>query len=158
MPMVPIRRALIRATPRLQDDVVECPRMSILASSLLALLLIALILYFASREVAAYRRDRDRTADLYPYTEVRLVRRLGVTVCLIAEVILLALVRFTLSPAKPLWFLLYVSSVLFLVLVMIVLSLLDLRESIRLRKWSLERLKKEFIWKNGEHGILAKRK
>ena len=120
--------------------------MSLLPSISVAALLIGVILYFAAREVAHYRKDQATRADIYPYTEGRLVRRLIVSGCLIAEVVLLSLVRFTLSPAKPLWFLIYVLVVLCLVVVMVIMSLLDLRESVRLQKRSLERLTKEFIY------------
>ena len=126
-------------------NVVESIRMPIGSSILLAVLLIAGILLFAAREVAAYRRDRADRVEIYPYTKARLRRRLLVTLCLVAEVILLGLVRFTLSPAKPFWFLAYVATVLFLALVMVVLSILDLRESVQLRTWTLERLKREFL-------------
>jgi hypothetical protein len=119
--------------------------MSFGVSLLLAVLLISLVLFFAEREVVAYRRDQATRADLYPYTSDRLIRRLAVSACLIAEVILLFPLRFALSPVKPLWFLFYVAAVLLLAIVMTVLSLFDLRETIHLRKRSRERLLQEFL-------------
>lgn len=121
--------------------------MSLSVSIALSIFLIVVILFFAAREAAHYRRDQATRADIYPYTKGRLVRRLIVTGCLSAEVILLFLLRFTLSPARPIWFLTYVAIVLSLVLVMVVVAFLDLRESVKLRRWSMERLKKEFLQK-----------
>jgi uncharacterized membrane protein YbhN (UPF0104 family) len=119
--------------------------MSLLGPIVFSTLLTGVILLLAAREVALYRKDQATRADIYPYTKGRLVRRLVVSACLVAEVLLLALIRLTLSPAHPLWFLIYVGIVLLFVVVMVVMAILDLRESVKLRKWSMERLWKEFV-------------
>jgi hypothetical protein len=120
-------------------------RMSVLPSIVVAFLLLAAIFVFAAREVAHYRKDQATRTDIYPYTRARLIRRLVVNACVAVEVILLALIRFTLSPAHPIWFVTYVGLVFFFVLVMVVMAFLDFRESVKLRHWSMERLFKEFL-------------
>jgi hypothetical protein len=114
-------------------------------SLFVALILIAGILYLAAREVSAYRIDQATRSEIYPYTKGRLIRRLIVNGCLIGEVVLLALLRFTLSPTRPVWFLIYVGTVLGLVGVMVVMAIWDLRESVRLGSRSMEQLFKEFV-------------
>lgn len=115
----------------------------------LAVALIGAIFLFGSREVASYRKNQRNRAEVYPYTGARLVRRLLVTACLIAEVVLLLLVRFTLTPTRPFWFLMYVGAVLGLVIAMIVLSLLDFRETFRQGSRSLDQLNSEFLCEIG---------
>jgi hypothetical protein len=119
--------------------------MSVALWGVVASWLVGLILLFGAREISAYRRAKSDPHERVPYTKARLRRRLAVTGCLIAEVLLLTLVRLTLTPVKPFWFLIYVAVVLLLAAAMVVLSVLDLKESIRIGSAGLKDLREEFL-------------
>jgi hypothetical protein len=119
----------------------------------LALLLVLGIFLFTAREVSLYRADRRSRSEIYPYTYRRLIVRLLISLCMLAEIALLLVLPHALRWGAPGilkgsrsdWFILYVGFVFLLALGMVILALLDLRESRRLLDRSEERLYKEFL-------------
>lgn len=112
----------------------------------ISLALIVLVLFLTTREVSKYRKDQQTRSEIYPYTKKRIVRRCWVSFCIILEILLLGMGRYTLSPKFPIWFLVYVLIIVLVALVMAVLAILDFRESKELASKSEERLFKELIY------------
>lgn len=71
--------------------------------------------------------------------------RVIISLCLLTEVLLLCVLRHTLSAQRPVWFATYVLSVIVIAGVMTLLALLDLRESHVLHAQSRRRLFQEFL-------------
>ena len=119
--------------------------MSYQTAWILAFILIGVVVAFMVRETILYRRDRQTREDIYPYTKTRLGCRVLISGILILETLFLLPIRYTLKPDRPLWFVVYTALVILGVVVMVLLALIDFRESGRLLAQSKARLFKEFV-------------
>jgi hypothetical protein len=115
------------------------------SSWVMAAVLTGIIGVFTVREIGLYRADQRERSEIYPYTRKRLVRRLIISACLVGEVLFLFVLRQSLSTERPLWFVVYVTFVLVFAGLMVLLALLDLRESHELHAESHRRLFQEFL-------------
>ncbi len=97
------------------------------------------------REFSLFRSDQKSGQDVYPYTKSKLWRRIGISLLLVAEALLLLPLRETLLPSRPTWFLIYVTLAFIAAGGMVLLAWVDFRESQRLHQEGKVQLMKEFL-------------